>query len=253
MKLLVQADDYGITEGVSAGIIRTIENGIVRNTGLFANMECAPKVVEWIRPYLDEICFGIDLNLSAGRPCSEPERVKSLIQEDDSFMTSKMHKELEESRPMKYDEILYEYIQQIERYKQLVGKLPGYIHGHSYRNKDTDLAMEECSRQYNIPVSWKILKERNVKQNPISWYPILKTGVSIMEVDTIHYFCDDVNGYLNSEISAINTHCGYVDADLFKVSSYTLLRVKDLEAMTSQEVKSWIEKNNIELITYRDL
>ena len=34
MKLLVQADDYGFTKGVTAGIIDAIENGFLRNTGM---------------------------------------------------------------------------------------------------------------------------------------------------------------------------------------------------------------------------
>ena len=38
MKLLVQADDYGFTKGVTAGIIDAIENGFLRNTGMFTNM-----------------------------------------------------------------------------------------------------------------------------------------------------------------------------------------------------------------------
>ena len=38
MKLLVQGDDYGFTKGVTYGILDAIDNGILRNTGLFANM-----------------------------------------------------------------------------------------------------------------------------------------------------------------------------------------------------------------------
>ena len=38
MKLLVQSDDFGITPAVSCGILEAIKKGIVRNTGLFANM-----------------------------------------------------------------------------------------------------------------------------------------------------------------------------------------------------------------------
>ena len=38
MKLLVQGDDYGFTKGVTYGILDAIDNGVLRNTGLFANM-----------------------------------------------------------------------------------------------------------------------------------------------------------------------------------------------------------------------
>ncbi|MBQ6333707.1 MAG: ChbG/HpnK family deacetylase [Erysipelotrichaceae bacterium] len=253
MKLLVQSDDYGITPAVSSGILYGIEHGIVRNTGLFVNMEWAPMVVEWIRPYLDKICFGIDLNLSAGCPVCAYNEVKSLCQNNEMFMTSKMHRQAENAKPMLYEEILKEYHAQIDRFIELVGKKPGYLHGHAYRNEDTDKAMSECSKHYEIPISSEILKEKGVKCNPMSWYPMQKEYDSVLDIDTVSYFVNDVNGYLDSDISFILTHCGYVDRELFQLSSYTLLRTKDLEAMTSEEVKGWVIKNNIELITYYDL
>ena len=40
---------------------------------------------------------------------------------------------------------------------------------------------------------------------------------------------------------------------LFDLSSFNLCRVKDLEALTSEEVKTWIKENHVELITYKDL
>ena len=38
MKLLVQGDDYGFTKAVTYGIREGIQNGILRNTGLFTNI-----------------------------------------------------------------------------------------------------------------------------------------------------------------------------------------------------------------------
>ena len=35
MKLLIQADDYGITRAVSSGIVFGIHHGLVRNTGIY--------------------------------------------------------------------------------------------------------------------------------------------------------------------------------------------------------------------------
>ena len=64
MKLLVQSDDYGITKAVSLGIIEAIKFGIVRNTGLFANMPWTEEVVGLIKPFLNNIAFGVDLNIS---------------------------------------------------------------------------------------------------------------------------------------------------------------------------------------------
>ena len=59
--------------------------------------------------------------------------------------------------------------------------------------------------------------------------------------------------FLNNPISFLGTHCGYVDHELFQVSTYTLIRNQDLAAVTSERFKQWIQENNIELISYRDL
>ena len=59
MKLLVQSDDYGITRAVSLGCIHGIRNGVVRNTGIFANMPYRrqdSKILTEV--FLDSLCFG---------------------------------------------------------------------------------------------------------------------------------------------------------------------------------------------------
>ena len=60
MKLLIQADDYGITRAVSSGIVFGIHHGLVRNTGIFTNMDWTEECLDMIKPYLDQIDLGID-------------------------------------------------------------------------------------------------------------------------------------------------------------------------------------------------
>lgn len=46
---------------------------------------------------------------------------------------------------------------------------------------------------------------------------------------------------------------GYVDDALFGVSTYTMIRTRDLAAVTGPAMRQWIRENSIELISYRDL
>ena len=48
-------------------------------------------------------------------------------------------------------------------------------------------------------------------------------------------------------------HCGYVDQELFPVTTYTMIRTMDLAAVTGERFKNWLKENNVELISYRDL
>ena len=90
MKLIIQSDDLGITEAVSCGIARAAREGAITCTGLFSNMPAAPFAVELMKPY-PQICLGEDINLVAGRPCADPEKVPSLVQKNGLFLTSGMH------------------------------------------------------------------------------------------------------------------------------------------------------------------
>ena len=78
MKLIIQSDDLGITEAVSCGIAVQQErsNYLYR---IVSNMPAAPFAVELMKPY-PQICLGEDINLVAGRPCADPEKVPSLVQ-----------------------------------------------------------------------------------------------------------------------------------------------------------------------------
>lgn len=65
--LLVNADDYGYSEGVSRGILELARKGIVTAIGILAN---SPFFDEHVRSLLlvERVDAGVHLNLTAGRP-----------------------------------------------------------------------------------------------------------------------------------------------------------------------------------------
>lgn len=254
MKLLFQSDDYGITPAVADGIIYGIENGIVRNTGLFANMPWAAECVEKIRPYLDRIAFGIDLNASTGSSLLGYEKVPNLCHEDGSFLTSKENRAADESAPghdhVNYDQVYAEFEAQIEKFIALTGKLPDYIHGHAYGTETTDRARRQLAEKYNRPYTVDVMKKTGRAEG--TWYVFGGPEAQLAE-DPIGFITSGKACDLAKEYGYIVMHCGYADAGLFLLSSFNLCRVKDLEAATSPEVKKWISDHDIELITFRDL
>ena len=106
MKIIVQSDDLGITEAVSCGIEKGIRDGVVTCTGLFSNMPAAEFALRLVKPY-SHVCLGQDINLVAGRPCADPGRIPSLVQEDGSFKTSGMHRAID-AEDGSQDHVVYE-------------------------------------------------------------------------------------------------------------------------------------------------
>ncbi len=258
MKLLVQSDDYGITRAVSLGCIHGIKNGIVRNTGMFANMPWIEECVEWIRPYLDQIAFGIDLNASTGPSILGHDKVPALTHEDGTFFGSKENRALDTDEnghdhlAAHRDELYAEFKAQIERYVELIGHKPDYIHNHAYGTATTDEVTRTLAKEYGVLCSAAFMERPEVKEAGMGWY-ISGGPEAQLKEDPVSYITEDKGGILGKEYGYIISHCGYADAELFRLTSFSTCRVKDLECMTSDAVKQWVKDNDIELATFKDL
>ncbi len=255
MKLIIQSDDFGITEAVSCGIIKGIREGMITCTGLFSNMPASAFAAELVRPY--DVCLGQDINIVAGRPCADPARLTSMVQPDGTFFNAGMHRRLDETAEnndhLIYEECLLEVEAQIERFIELTGKKPEYLHGHSYGTPTLGRAMHEMSVKYEVPITFDLYERHHVAFWKENWQKKPFSVEDQMAADPLYYLTNEVYAPLDAEIALVGTHCGFVDEELFHFSSYTLVRNKDLAAITSQTFKDWIAAHNCELISFRDL
>jgi hopanoid biosynthesis associated protein HpnK len=78
MRLIVNADDFGLSEAINRGVIEAHEHGIVTATSLLATGAAFEDAIERARrtPTLD---IGVHLALTGQRPVSEPRLVPSLV------------------------------------------------------------------------------------------------------------------------------------------------------------------------------
>ncbi|MBR3343178.1 MAG: ChbG/HpnK family deacetylase [Solobacterium sp.] len=257
MKLLVQSDDYGITRAAAQGCLYGIRCGIVRNTGMFTNMPWAEEVAEWIRPYLDQISLGIDLNASTGSSLLGYDKVPSLCHEDGTFLSSKENYALDNEANgfdhVNFDEIYTEFEAQTEKFIALFGKAPDYIHGHAYGTKTVTRAHRAIAEKYVRPYSVDIIEDSTVANLGMNHYRFGNDLNAQLQDDLKDRILNAPESFVNADRGFIISHCGYLDAELFGLTSFTIYRMKDLEALTSSEVLEWVRKNNIELVRYSDL
>lgn len=260
MKLLLQADDYGITRGVAKGIVYGIEHGIIRNTGLFANMPWTAECVEWIRPCLNKISFGIDLNITTGSPLLSVEKIPTLVKENGTFYTSwesrRLDAERAENNHAASEDSFKEYDAQIQRFIKLVGKKPDYIHSHAYSTERTIQIQRDLAKKYGILYSsdvWKKIVGYEVPQYRIPWYLKPATFENQMKSSLKQYILENSTELLEHKYSLIVGHMGYVDRELTDLSTYSLYRINDLDAVISPEILRWVEDNHVEIVTYLEL
>jgi len=84
--LIVNADDFGFTDGVTEGILRAWLEGIVTSTSAMINMPGAPKRITKAHQTYPELPIGLHLNITLGKPVLPAKDVPSLVDERGRFM-----------------------------------------------------------------------------------------------------------------------------------------------------------------------
>ena len=265
-RILFQGDDFGFTRGVTLGIVDSIDRGVLRNTGLFANMPSAEFAVSFMKDR-PQACFGIDFNLVAGPCCADPEEIPHLVDENGNFIKSgqrirdpRWQSEEGRAELFPYDEVNKELRAQYNRFIELAGRKPEYLHEHSISSENYRRVIHEISIEEDIPYSSEIWSKLHMdgplnklfKESLASTKKIFDPNDQLNK-DTVAQFFSIAEEMLKNESSVFCCHPGYVDADLLSFTTLSLERSKDAQMMMSEKVASWIKENNVELITYRDL
>lgn len=257
MKVLVQSDDYGFTRGVTLGILDAIDNGVVRNTGLFVNMPESAHAAAYIKKY-PYVCFGIDFNIVSGDPVADPGLLPDLVDKNGHFIRSTVKYAdprfgKEELWP--YEQVLIELRAQLEKFRELAGQDPEYLHGHSISRASPAYirAIRTLAEECGIPFSADIHEKAGLFWAFPAYNVKPFTVEAQLQTDALGYMKEHIDEALGHEYVMLGGHVGFVDADLFKYTTYSVIRCKDHEIFTSDFVKDWLRKNDAELITYRDL
>lgn len=267
MKLLVQGDDYGFTKGVTYGMIDAIDNGILTCTGMFANMEIAPWAAEFIKAR-PNFCFGIDFNLVAGPSCAAAEKIPHLVDENGRLIRSsvRIHDrrwQSEEGRAelFPYEEVYTEIKAQYDRFIELTGRRPGYLNGHSIVAETMLKAIRKIADEEDLPFAFDFMQfafttfslpEDEDEKNNASVSKVFDAKAQLRK-DPLGKFLRYKEEILNHEYVMAGGHPGYVDADLFALTSLSIERCKDLEFVTSPLMKAFVGENQVELIDYYDV
>jgi hopanoid biosynthesis associated protein HpnK len=129
--LIVNGDDFGLTAGVNAGILRAYREGILRSASLMANGPAFIEAVELARqhPGLD---IGCHLVLVDGQPVSPPERIPSLVQPDGRLPRTVRHLVVGMlTGSIRKDDLLTEARAQVERLLA-AGVRPSHLDTHKH-------------------------------------------------------------------------------------------------------------------------
>ena len=245
-RLVVTADDFGLTDGVCAGIVRAIEGGIVTATSV---MVCVPGVEERVCPWRKRIAgrAGLHLQLTEGRPCADPAEVPSLVDSEGKFRSS-----FADLRSLDPYDIEREWDAQLERLRSM-GIEPTHLdtHHHVHRNASVFESYMRIAVKHRLPVR---------TGSRVVTSQLRKAGVRSADYCEAGWFGGDLSpaGFAALARSAfallrdagtveIVCHPAYPDAELSERSRYTTERLVELETLTSAEVGQLLRDAGISL------
>jgi chitin disaccharide deacetylase len=291
-RLIVNADDFGLTAGVNRAIAEAHLHGIVTSTTLMANSQAFRGAVETAQSFggEDRLSVGCHVVLLDGEPLSPPEMVPSLLESANgahrfrenlnSFVIASFRHKLNP------EEIEAEATAQIRR-MQSAGIKPSHFdthkHAHMFpavlrpllraaRSRGVKAVRNPFGQMWPLPLTsllrmrqvWKRFAQLNGLRN--------FAGSFLREVEAHGLQTTDgslgvlATGALDMNLFAaiIDTipdgtwefvcHPGYSDADLDRVQTrLRQSREQELALLTSLEAKELLRRRGVQLISYHEL
>jgi hopanoid biosynthesis associated protein HpnK len=278
IKVIVNADDFGLSGGVNEGIIRAHREGILTSATLMANMPGFDQAVALARAN-PGLGVGVHLNIVRGRPVLPPERIPSVLRRDGRLYGSvyKIIPAVLAGR-LKLAEVEAEWRAQIDKAAAAgiaVTHLDSEKHMHAFRpffRIALKLAVERGIRAV------RLMDERCLSRSPAQLAKAVFIGAScrsmrkavrnrgIMTVDRFYGICH--SGRMTAErlrrvlervgegVSEIMVHPGLMTDELrareteYGASYINNRREVELEALLDEAPRRVVRERGIRLISY---
>ncbi len=150
-RLIVNADDFGLSEGVNRGIIEGCEAGVILSASLLACGKSFEHAIALSRPH-PELGLGVHLCLEEDTPILPPERIPSLVDGDGRFYhRSELLRRLMLTGGIRFDEIRAEFAAQIRRCLDAGIELTHFDgHGHVHVYPGIAPVVAELANEFGI-------------------------------------------------------------------------------------------------------
>jgi predicted glycoside hydrolase/deacetylase ChbG (UPF0249 family) len=252
VKLIVNADDFGYTESVSAGIVRAHRDGIVTATTLMTNAPHTDGAAKLARatPSLD---VGVHLVITFDRPLADVELVRTLVDKDGRFF-----RPIELlARDIDGAEALLEYRAQFGKARALLGREPTHLDSHHWVHDHPALewAIGELARETGAAARIHSAEQRD---------RLRARGVRTAD-HFVREFQDEGKVGLESllpllerlakrsGVTELMCHPGEADEAMAKRSGYARERATELATLTHPQVRAAVKELGITLATFADV
>lgn len=277
--LIVNADDYGRTPGVSQGILTAHREGIVTSTTVMINR---PDIATHLREALacPDLGVGLHLVFTAGRSVLDAEAVPDLLGTDGVFIDQ--HTLWAQADHIPLDQLRAELAAQIEHFVDLAGQLPDHLDCHHFVHLYPPFfqVYADLAQDYQLPLRVPFPTETDfdaaLKTLPyLEGFPrdmvrgMIVTNSALLKPRQVSYpdrfigtffgraaltldFLLSLLDNLPEGTSELMCHPGSNDPGL-ATSTYRDEREIEMSLLTHPSVRQRIKAREIDLVTFREL
>jgi len=250
--LIINADDCNLTPGVTRGILRSHDHGILTSTTLLMNLPLSEKTVKELKKR-SKLGLGVHLNVTLGKPLSSSSKVRSLLKAEGRFR-----------RPTDYfqkmpsvNEVTREYEAQVELFQKRFHQKPDHLdtHHHLHDFPVFFTALSKVARKWKLPIRRSRVFQLAENETQIKG---LKT-TDFLFGNLEARFIWEKNPFLGiaenlpDGTSEIGCHPGYSDAELRSTSSLTDVREKELKLFSDPSLRAQLTALGIQLIRFSEI
>ena len=257
-QLIVTADDFGLTDGVNRAVVRAHREGVVTSASLMVNSPAFESAVELARqnPSLD---IGLHLDLTnkpfalAVRPHKLDLEREIRTQIEKALGTGLHITHLDGHKHVHVIPAVLKVIRavapeyKVRAIRTMNAKATGMMSLLRRNPKGRAAIIQQYIFATGARLAWQFCLP-NSMAGPDRFYGIAETG--FLDLEAFANIIQD----LGVGVHEVMCHPGYLDADLGHQPTRLLSqRERELEMLTSQEIRSLIRNSGIELISYKNL
>ena len=250
-RLIVNADDFGRTRGVNAGVLEAHLFGIVTSATVMVLEPAAEEGVSEALRRASNLAFGLHFVLTGGGlPASSLDRVPSLLVERRFPRTVA---ELPQS--LAQDEVSRELEAQIFLFEKMTGRPPTHLdsHHHSALHPSIQPVFAEAARIRKIPARASSAAARESLRADGVRTPDRFVDAFYGDGATAESLRAILRGLASGETTELMCHPGHADERLLAGSTYARERDREIALLCDPELRTILTQLRIELVSFREL
>lgn len=250
-RLIINGDDFGLSDGISLGIVHCMSNGCVSSTTIMPCVDGAFNRIRQLRLQFSG-SIGVHLQLTSGKPRCSPAGIRSLL-DGNTFPSN-----IPNIDNINIDEVEHEWTAQIESILDLGIPISHLDSHHGFHRFDRFIDVYvRLARRFNLAARGgsreicKYLSNNKVVTTDLCDSRWLHGELTVGRF--LQLVSDDFSQLDNNGTIEIVTHPGYVDKDLHTITRYAEQRIQELNVLCSKDLRDGLKQDGIELLSFCEL